>query len=340
MSRDYQTRGFVGGALTSSLTGSIGTGDSSMTFTTGGGTGYPTANFPAVLDAGTASEEKILCGARSGDNLTGVLRAQDGTTAKTHTNPTITHVAFAQDFTEANAVAAALTTKGDSLWKGGTLSVAPARLAAGSDQQVIRYLAANSLGVETTWKGSIPIFADTTARDAAIASPSAGQACYLDTGASTEGLYFYNGTSWRQTAWNAPWGAIIAPALRTTAQTAIGTSFTDLTGVTLSPTAVGNRYWKISAHVRFLQNTGAGLPEIQIQTGASGAGTVVGSAGETAGAASFVTLDPFTIVTPSAGSAPYHVRAKTSANTTDTESSATEPAVFLIEDIGPSGAPA
>src|SRR4029077_20658026 len=99
----------------------------------------------------------------------------------------------AQDFTEANAVAAALTTKGDSLWKGGTASVAPARLAAGGDQQIVRYKAANSLGVETTWLGSQPVFAS----NASVTSPSQGQGFYQSNSTAADGPYWYDGANWR-----------------------------------------------------------------------------------------------------------------------------------------------
>lgn len=336
MARDYQIRGFTGGApATSTLSGSIGTGDTTFSFNSGGGTGFPTANFPVVFDALNGSLEKMLVGARSGDNCTGVVRAQDNTTAKAHSSgASILHCGFAQDFTENNAVAAALTTKGDSLWKGGTLSVAPARLAAGADQQIVRYLAANALGVETTHKGSIPIFASTAARDAAIAAPSGGQADYEDTGDVLEGPWFYNGTSWRR-PWNMPWG-IMGTGQATANQTGI-TAATNITNVTTSFTAVTGRRYKTHVFLPFVtQNTSAATVLFIIADGAnvqSQAATIKINASD------FQPLAVMMVETIAAGAVTRKARISTSAGTIDINSSAGAPSLIVVEDIGPSGAP-
>jgi hypothetical protein len=341
VTRDYQSRGYIGGApITSTISGSIGTGDSSFAFSAGGGTGFPTTNFWAILDPLNASAEKVLVGSRSGDNCTGVIRGVDGTTAKTHTNCSIIHCGAAQDFVEANAMAAALTTKGDSLWKGGTLSVAPARLAAGTDQQIVRYLAANSLGVETTFKGSIPIFSTTGARDAAIPSPSAGQACYVDDGTATEGLQFYNGTSWRPVSWNAAWG-VVAQASSTSDQSGITTT-TDITFTTSNNTwtGVAGRLYEIVMTIRPGQVTTAGTQEIFIQTGVSGAGTSLqDSISNGTVAAGNIGQTQHVAYHTGSGALSAHARATTTAGTMLIQNSSVK-GWFVIKDIGPIGAPA
>lgn len=335
MTRDYQSRGFIGGApITSTISGSIGTGDTTFAFNTGGGTGFPTTNFWAVLDAGNASAEKVLIGSRSGDNCTSVVRGVDGTTAKAHTNCSIIHTGAAQDFTEANAIASALTTKGDSLWKGGTLSVAPARLAAGTDQQIVRFLAANALGVETTHKGSLPIFTTTGARDAAIAAPAAGQGNYQDTGDAAEGPWFYNGTSWRL-PWNMPWGRMASIADIAANQTGI-TTVVDVTGGSLTFTAVTGRYYKFSAISVLIQNTAPGIPELLITDNSNNIKQDVGLNLAT-GAVQTVTATWLTTI--AAGSVTYKLRARTNAGTLTIQAQALQPTQFFVEDIGPSGVP-
>jgi hypothetical protein len=49
-------------------------------------TGWPSAPFVAKLDAGTAAEEKILVGARSGTACSSLTRGYDGTTATSHSS--------------------------------------------------------------------------------------------------------------------------------------------------------------------------------------------------------------------------------------------------------------
>lgn len=73
--------------LTSSMT--AGAPTSGQTFTVSSGTGYPTGsvgNFVIKVDAGTPSEEKILCSGRSGNTFTIATdgRGYDGTTAVSH----------------------------------------------------------------------------------------------------------------------------------------------------------------------------------------------------------------------------------------------------------------
>ena len=45
---------------------------------------------------------------------------------------------------------------------------------------------------------SVMYFATTAARDAAITSPLDGMVAYVGSNDSSEGLYTYNGTSWRK----------------------------------------------------------------------------------------------------------------------------------------------
>lgn len=182
-------------------------------------------------------------------------------------------------------------------------------------------------------------FATAADRDAAIASPVVGQMACIDNAAGcTLALLQYVGATdgWRA-PWNLPWG-VIGVAAATSAQTGIS-AVTDLTGLTVTWTAVANRYYKATAQVVVEQMTGAGAPSIII---ANGAGTQLNQnqTSEPAGS-DFVGLQCITYLTGlSAGSQTIKVRCQTTANTVNTASAATLPAVLIIEDMGPNGAPA
>jgi hypothetical protein len=74
-----------------------------------------------VIDPGLSTEEKVLVGSRSGSALSSITRGVDGTTATSHNAGATCYPVFtAVDANEANAVAAALTTKGDLLVTTGS----------------------------------------------------------------------------------------------------------------------------------------------------------------------------------------------------------------------------
>jgi hypothetical protein len=95
-------------------------------------------------------------------------------------------------------------------------------------------------------------FATTAARDAALAgSLEDGMTVYIGSNNSSEGFYTYNGSSWRKgPGWNAPWG-VLGHAKITTATNA--TTATTVTGSTLDLTVVANRIYKhtVSGHQFF-----------------------------------------------------------------------------------------
>jgi hypothetical protein len=80
-------KGFSGTAVPSSLNGTIAAG--ATTIVINATTGWPdgtNGKSPAKIDPGLPTEEDILFTSRSGNNLTGVSRAQNGTVAASHTN--------------------------------------------------------------------------------------------------------------------------------------------------------------------------------------------------------------------------------------------------------------
>lgn len=116
-------------AITSSDTSALLTGDVTNWNNTASG------GFYMVIDPGLSTEEKVLVGSRSGSSLSSITRGVDGTTASSHNAGATCYPVFtAVDADQANAVAAALTTKGDLLVTTGS---ALNRLAVGTNYQVL-----------------------------------------------------------------------------------------------------------------------------------------------------------------------------------------------------------
>jgi hypothetical protein len=335
----YSGRSYIGAAPATTLNGGITNNATTLTLTSG--TGYPTANFGLVLDPGQATEEKVWVGSRSGAACSSVVRGADGTSGQAHSSGAVViHKMFAQDATEANAVASAQTTKGDLLAKGGTATVAPARLAVGGDLKYLRGRAASTLGLQYDY--APVVFASTAARDTELASPVAGMVCYVASGDVNEGLYTYNGTSWRKgPGWNAPWG-ILGYAEATSDQTSVST-LADVTSLTLTVTLVSNRRYRLSSGALFTQATSASSQTFGLYTGSSGAGTLLAygpaNTGLNQAAIAGLTAAYAATVVTGSGSTSYHARASAVAGTL-TVSNTTSKGWIMIEDIGPSSTPA
>jgi hypothetical protein len=125
-----------------------------------------------VIDPGLSTEEKVLVGARSGGSLSTITRGVDGTTAASHAAGATCYPVFtAVDADQANAVAAALTTKGDILATDGS---ALNRLAVGTNDFAL--LADSSATNGVAWK-QIPA--------AGIASDAVTTAKILDANVTT-----------------------------------------------------------------------------------------------------------------------------------------------------------
>jgi hypothetical protein len=137
-------RQYKGAATQTTITTALAAGGTSITLAST--TGFPSAAgvpFFVVISPGTSSEEKCLA-TISGSVLT-LTRAQDDTTAQSHSSgATIYPVFTADDADEANKLASTLTTRGDLL----TMDSGPdfKRLALGSNGYVL-----TSDGSDVTW---------------------------------------------------------------------------------------------------------------------------------------------------------------------------------------------
>jgi hypothetical protein len=127
---------YKGAAAQTTITNSLGAGDTSITIAAT--TGWPSAAgvpFFVVISPGTAVEEKCLA-TISGSTLT-LTRGQDDTTAQSHSSgATIYHVYSADDADEANLLASTLTTRGDLLTMGSGPDFA--RIAIGAADTVLK----------------------------------------------------------------------------------------------------------------------------------------------------------------------------------------------------------
>lgn len=112
-------RQYRGAAASTTITINLLTTDTSVSIAAN--TGWPSGANPfyVVIDPGTSAEEKCLA-TISGTNLT-LTRAQDGTTAQTHTSGAVIYPVFtAVDADQANELASKMTTKGDLLTTNGS----------------------------------------------------------------------------------------------------------------------------------------------------------------------------------------------------------------------------
>lgn len=250
-----------GSAVATTIVSDITSGATTLVLTDA--TGWPTGSvgkFYATIDAGTATEEKVLITARSGTGVSGMTRGVDGTSASAHSGgASIVHGFVAVEADEANQIsnmtAGAVTTKGDLLVATGSKTLA--RLAAAANSTLLQYDSAQATGVKGALLASANIaagavnaaaigsgavtltkfgtglrpefiVADSTALLAL--SASAGDIAYqLD----VDHLFAYDGAAW-------------SPAATITQQTAVTggptSGTTELTIATLSIAALPARY--------------------------------------------------------------------------------------------------
>jgi hypothetical protein len=186
-------------------------------------------------------------------------------------------------------------------------------------------------------------FASTGARDVAVTAPEDGMVAYIRSNDSSEGLYTYNGTSWRKgPGWNAPWGLLAKDKKTNTSVTsATHSTLQDGTNtLTVTATTVTNRVYRMtSVHNPYATGGANGYQAAHNVGGATQSQFIIPSL-------SAITQDSRTYVSTftetSGQSRVFKVQiASYIANTQITDwGSATIPRILIVEDIGPDGAPA
>jgi subtilase family serine protease len=151
-----------------------------------------------------------------------------------------------------------------------------------------------------------------------------------------ETLQYYSAAAvWRR-PWNMPWG-VVGYVSNTSSTQSITTSEADLTSLTVTITAVANRFYKISAKVGISTNTSAHTTTIRIYADGS---AVDGTSGSRSSASNgfLSTITPVAYATGlAAGSRIIKLRALVDLDTSTARYS-TETAYLIVEDIGPSSA--
>jgi hypothetical protein len=139
---------YKGASAQTTITNALASGDTTITIAATTGWGDGATPYYVVISPGTSSEEKCLA-TRSGSTLT-LTRAQDDTTAQSHSNgATIYPVFSADDADKANLLASTLTTRGDLLTMGSGPDFA--RIAIGAADTVL-----TSDGTDAAWAAIPP----------------------------------------------------------------------------------------------------------------------------------------------------------------------------------------
>jgi hypothetical protein len=197
--------------------------------------------------------------------------------------------------------------------------------------------------IDSVWGNQVAdslvnVFASSAARSSAISSPGAGMTTYLATNTTAEGLYQYNSAGQWRKDWSAPWGLVGVAANGTSTQT-IGTSYTDVTDLTITFSQIVNRKYQLNLMV-YLDNQFAGGNDITfaITTGANATVIDFGSQKlETSGY--FVYSASYTLATTATASTTWKARA-ISVNGDARIRFNQANAQFSIIDVGPAGNPA
>ena len=160
------------------------------------------------------------------------------------------------------------------------------------------------------------------------ASPYDGQVIYET---DTDRVLAYDGANWYPPS-NTAWG-IVGRASKTADQS-INTGLADITGLSVTWTAVSSRLYKISFHA-IARTSGAGNIYISaIITDSSNTVKQYSRGGATTTDLRFG-LDCFLYESGLSGSQTRKIRADCSASTAVIEAGASYPAQLIVEDIGP-----
>jgi hypothetical protein len=187
---------------------------------------------------------------------------------------------------------------------------------------------------------SVMYFATTAARDAAISSPEDGMVVFVGSNDVNEGLYVYHGSAWnRGPGWNAPWG-VMAYVQTTTSQGSITTRVAATSMTTGSVTYVANRLLRITVQTpKISSNAVSDRAEVFLLKGAT---TLASCTSQSSVVGVGITANLVIYDTTTAGASTYllEIQRSSGTGTMSTNASATSPFQLIVEDIGPSGAPA
>lgn len=183
---------------------------------------------------------------------------------------------------------------------------------------------------------SVMSFASTGARDAVVTAPEAGMTAYIDSGDVNEGLYTYNGTSWRKgPGWNAPWGNQLY-CTNSTSNSTFTTTATVISGMTGSVSVVNNRVYQCTFTCRFYNSTANNHSLFRVRQGGNIIFDSIAYNYSTSNDITHSLVCYFRAT--STGSVTFDVQGYAGTGTL-TVFHSNGPTVFTVNDIGPYGAP-
>ena len=183
---------------------------------------------------------------------------------------------------------------------------------------------------------SVMSFESTGARDTQITAPEDGMVAYIRSNNSSEGLYTYNGTSWRKgPGWNAPWGNQLG-VTNSTSNSTFTTTPTVISGMTGSVSVVNNRLYQCTFACRFYNSIANNTSLFRIRQG----GTIIFDSQHYNNSTSTDISAMATVVfrATSTATVTFDVQGY-SATGTLTVFHSNGPTQFYVNDIGPYGAP-
>ena len=183
---------------------------------------------------------------------------------------------------------------------------------------------------------SVMSFESTGARDTQITAPEDGMVAYIRSNNSSEGLYTYNGTSWRKgPGWNAPWGNQLG-VTNSTSNSTFTTTPTVISGMTGSVSVVNNRLYQCTFACRFYNSIANNTSLFRIRQG----GSIIFDSQHHNNSTSTDISAMATVVfrATSTATITFDVQGY-SATGTLTVFHSNGPTQFYVNDIGPYGAP-
>ena len=180
-------------------------------------------------------------------------------------------------------------------------------------------------------------FASTGARDVQVTAPEDGMVAYIRSNDSSEGLYTYNGTTWRKgPGWNAPWG-VMGVALQT-ATTASTTATVIDVGLSITYDHVANRRYRYTYSCNAF--SGAGAVDLRVTNSSNVDLANSASRIQIPGASQISTLTKVFYFSPTTSASITHKVRFNGTVSCQIYGDATYSNQFIIEDIGPAGVPA
>ena len=188
---------------------------------------------------------------------------------------------------------------------------------------------------------SVMSFASTGARDVSVTAPEDGMVAYIRSNDASEGLYTYNGTSWRKgPGWNAPWGVMASVTQSGALVTTSGTTEITVTN-TASFSSIANRNYLFTVSTSCYDDVATGSQFTFRLRNGSLTGTSLMAQIVSTSLNNYTPLSFSFVGTLSTASSNglFLTMQRTSGTGRFNSNATASPALITMTDIGPSGAP-